>query len=233
LARLRAVENDPPGLAARNWLAKVNQLKKRFEDTGSRIPELEFLTELDWLELANTKLETEADVRKAMGEIRKRGESYFVRRLQAALNDYMGANNGEWPSDVSQLKPYFTIPPDDAILQRWEIVSKAALPNQKFAGDWVIIEKSPADPEFDHRWTIDGPFSAGVGPYHSQPSKQDEEMEAIKKTLEPALKAYAEAHEGHEPQDPYKLQPYLTTPEQRAALEKVIELVAAKKSRGE
>jgi hypothetical protein len=239
LTRLTAEQKDPSGAVARNWLAKVNQLKQRFEGTpGAKIPELRFLSEADWLELANTRLETEADFRKDMGELRKRGESYFVKKLQAALNNYMRANDGRWPSDVSQLKVYFATSPDDAMLQRWEIVPKATFPNQEFASEQVIVEKSPDDREFDHRWTIDGPFSAGVGPYQHQPSNEEAQqladngkIEAARRTLDPALKAYAAAHDGKEPPDPYQLQPYLTTPDQRAALETVIEIIAAKKAR--
>jgi len=83
------------------------------------------------------------------------------------LNTYMGANNGQWPADVVQLKSYFNPPVEDDILQRWEIVPKTAFPGRDFAGDWVLTEKSPVDSEFDHLWTIDGPFSGGVGPYIS------------------------------------------------------------------
>jgi hypothetical protein len=241
LTRLKAEQKDPTGAVARNWLAKVNQLKQRFEGTpGAKIPELAFLSEVDWFELANTKLETEADYRKAMGELRKRAESYFVKKLQAALNNYMRANNGQWPSDISELKAYVASPTDADMLPRWEIVSKTKFPNQDFASDQVIVEKSPADREFDHRWTIDGPFSAGVGPYQHQPSSEEQQqltdvakIEAARKTLDSALQAYAAAHEGKEPPDPYKLQPYLTTADQRAALDTIIEIIAAKKARGE
>src|SRR6266581_8350791 len=48
-----------------------------------------------------------------------------------------------------------------------ELVPKTAFPGRDFAGDWVLTEKSPVDSEFDHLWTIDGPFSGGVGPYIS------------------------------------------------------------------
>jgi hypothetical protein len=126
------------------------------------------------------------------------------------------------------------------MLQRWEIVSKTMFPNQSFASDQLIVEKSPADREFDHRWTVDGPFSAGVGPYQHQPTSEEAQqladngkLEAARSVLDPALKAYAAAHNGKEPPDPYQLQPYLTSPDQRAAWEAIIEIIAAKKARGE
>jgi RNA polymerase sigma factor (sigma-70 family) len=223
LAQVKAAgTGDPTELAAKSWLSRVNALRQRLENLpGAKIPELQFLNENDWLEIANTKLETEADYRRTLAEIRKRAEGYFVKRLQPGLKAYMLANNGQWPPDLAQLRPYFNPPVDDTILERWEIVSKDAFPGREFAGDWVITEKAPVDEAFDHRWTIDGPNSAGVGPYQYQPS----EGETLKLALEPALKAYAEANGGKEPVDPSQLQPYLTTPAQRVALERLIQMV--------
>jgi hypothetical protein len=40
-------------------------------------------------------------------------------------------------------------------------------------------------------------------------------------TLAPALKAYAAAHDGQMPKNPSDLLPYLTTPEQQAAFQKL------------
>ncbi len=182
LARLKAGDPaDPTEQAAQSWLKRVNQLKRRLDETpGAGIPELRFLEPFDWLELArNSKLETDADYRKALGEIRKRAEGYFTKMFQSALSQYMRANNGQWPADLSQLKPLFDPPVDDAILQRWQIVSKNALPNQQFAGDWVLTEKNPVDEEYDHRWTIDGPGSGGVGPYHYQPPETQEGIQTL------------------------------------------------------
>jgi hypothetical protein len=138
----------------------------------------------------------------------------------------MGANNGQWPADLVQLKSYFNPPVEDDILQRWEIVPKTAFPGRDFAGDWVLTEKSPVDSEFDHRWTIDGPFSGGVGPYNYQPSEMQMELQTLKTTLEPALKAYSAANGGKEPHDPYQLQPYVIDSTQQTALERIIQIAA-------
>lgn len=58
-----------------------------------------------------------------MSKARGWAENGFVNdRLKPALQGYAKANNGQFPSDLSQLKPYFNSVVDDAILQRWEIV---------------------------------------------------------------------------------------------------------------
>ncbi len=227
LARLRVTNSDnQTDTLASSWAAVAKQLKQRLEETPSaKIPELQLLDAADWLELArNAKLDTEAGYRSALAEVRKRAEGHFTRSFQSALNTFMGANNGQWPADLEQLKPYFNPPVDEAILQRWAIVPKTAFPGREFAGDWVLTEKSPVDPEFDHQWTIDGPFSGGVGPYHYQPSETDAELQTLKTKLEPVLKAYSAANAGKEPHDPYQLQPYAAEPTQSRALERLIEI---------
>jgi len=179
LAQLKAgSSNDQTDAAASSWLAVVKQLKQRLDETPqAKIPELQFLKPFDWLELAhNANLETDAGYREALDEVRNRAEGYFTKKFQSALNTYMGANNGQWPADVVQLKSYFNPPVEDDILQRWEIVPKTAFPGRDFAGDWVLTEKSPVDSEFDHRWTIDSPFCGGVGPYNYQPSEMQMEL---------------------------------------------------------
>ena len=223
---------DPTELAVKSWLKRIALLKQRLGKTPeANTPELRFLKALDWVEVAaNTTLKTDADYRKALAELRKRGGGYFVEQLHAALGKYMQANNGQWPTDVSQLEPYFAPPVERALWERWEIVSHTAFPGREFAGEWVLTEKATVDPEFDSRHTIDGPASAGVGPYRpygheEEPSGEVAEHLALKATLEPVLKAYRLANGGKEPGDPFQLQPYIANPTQQAALERIIEII--------
>ena len=210
-----SVQLDPTGSAALSWLKKVNLLKQRMEETQGQTPELRFLSEVDWLELANTRLDSESDIRTAMGEARKRGDEYCVKKFQKALDLFMQANQKQWPSEISQLTPYLDPTVDESILQRWQIVPKSTFSSRNFAGDSVITEKSPIDSEFDHRWTIDSPSSAGVVPY---------DVESMENTLAPVMKAYSAAHEGKEPGDPSQLQSFINGPEQQNALNKLLQL---------
>ena len=201
-------EADPTESEMKSWLARVNQLKQRLEQMPeAKIPEFQFLTEQDWLNAAKGKLETDEDYRGAFASLRGAGECKFSPMVQQALRQYLQANNGQFPTDLFQLQPYFKSPVDEAILQRYAIVPAQSLPNTKMGGDWVITQKARVDEEYDSIVGI-GPNGYGVSGPH---------------ILAPALKAFAAANNGQEPADPSQLLPYVTTPAQQAAVQKWIQ----------
>jgi hypothetical protein len=214
------------------WLKRIRLLKQRLEETPeARIPELQFLEDLDWVEVASkTELQTDTDYRQALAKLRDKGGSRFASKLGGPLGKYMQANNGQWPSDIFQLESYFDPPVDHALLERWEIVPKTAFPGREFATDWVITEKSAVDLEFDYRHIVDSPSSMSGGRWHpygyeEKPSQEEAERAALKATLDPIIQAYRLANGGAEPREGSRLQPYATTPEEQAALRRVLELM--------
>jgi RNA polymerase sigma factor (sigma-70 family) len=156
VTRFKNGANDETASAAKAWLEKVNNLKKRFEENPTaKIPEMQFLTEQDWLNAASKKLETDADYRRASAALRNAAESKFDVVYQQALQKYLDANNNQFPTDVSQLQSYFNPPIDEAILQRWKLIPTDGNASQGFAGgDSVLTEKAPVDELFDSRDTI-------------------------------------------------------------------------------
>src|SRR5262249_30080611 len=64
LAQLKTtIQNDPTESIAKSWLTRVNQLKQRLDQVPEQtIPELQFLTDQDWLNAVkdNKQLETDA-----------------------------------------------------------------------------------------------------------------------------------------------------------------------------
>ena len=142
-------ENDPTVIAVRNLVAKVNLLKQRLEETpNEKIPELQWITERDWLNaaLGTSELKTEDDYRWDLHNLFEAAEDKFGEMGYKALQKYMNANNGKFPTDLSQLQPYFDLPVDDAILQRYEIVPANAVPKAKDDGDgWLVAQKSHID----------------------------------------------------------------------------------------
>src|ERR671925_209700 len=51
--------NDPTETEMKSWLSRVNRLKEHLERTpGQKIPELQFVTEQDWLDAARGGLDT-------------------------------------------------------------------------------------------------------------------------------------------------------------------------------
>ncbi|MDQ6632318.1 MAG: hypothetical protein M3Y82_11295, partial [Verrucomicrobiota bacterium] len=206
----------------KSWLARVTQLKQRLDAMpDQKIPELKFVTEQDWLNAGRSKLDTEVDYRKALSQIRHAGENKVFNIFQPALKKYFEANNGQFPTDLSQLQPYFKAPVDEAILQRYEIAPSDKIPNLNMGGDWIITQKAPVDEEYDERVGI-GP--RGYGSTGSDSWKKADDLTSVIKILDPAMKAYATANNGKEPALLFQLQPYITTPEQKAALEKILKL---------
>jgi len=213
VTRLQNDANDPVGSAAKAWLAKVNRLKQRLEDTpGAKIPELQFLTEQDWLNVASKKLETDADYRRALASLRSAGEHKFGEMYQQAIQKYSQANNGQVLTDLAQLQPYFTSPVDDAILQRWQIEPSSQEGMIQLGGDSVIVEKAAVDDVFDSRDVI-GMYGNGNSSFLDL---------QIGQTLSPVYKAFSAANNGKSITDVSQLLPYAKTPEQQAALQREI-----------
>jgi hypothetical protein len=209
-----AVQADATQTAAQWWLGRVAQLKQRMEQTPTaQIPELQFVTEQDWLDAAKRELKTEADYRRALSAIRAAGEGKVVEQFQKALKKYVEANDEQFPKDLSQLQPYFDSPMDDAILQRWEIVPAKTVENIHLGGDAILTQKAPVDDVFDMRFVIGQEGNTGRVDFFWL-----ENGESPKSVYE----AYGAAHNGQGPDDVTQLKPYVTTPEQRAALEKLI-----------
>jgi hypothetical protein len=200
----------------------VNKLKQRLADTpNASIPEFQFLTEQDWLNAASGNLDTDADYRHALASLRSAAENNFAPMLQTALSQYMQANNGQFPTDISQLQSYFTSPVDDAILQRWEIAPASTVPNVGM-GDTMITERAAVDDMFDTRLVV------GPNGYGSTEFLESE----IRNTLMPVYEAYASANPNVNQSNygPSQLLPYATTPEQQAAVQKLIEQKALENS---
>jgi RNA polymerase sigma factor (sigma-70 family) len=213
VARLRNEIKDTADASAKALVAKMNKLKQRLAETpNATIPELQFVTEQDWLNAANGKLDTEADYRRALALLRSAGESKVGSMLKKALTGYMRGNNGQMPTDLAQLQPYFDSPLEDAILQRWEIASAATVKSLGLGGDVIITQKAPVDDVFDTRYGI-GPVGFGSTDFLSR---------EIAPTMNPVWEAFKAAHNGQWPDDVSQLQPYATTPEQQVALQKLM-----------
>jgi RNA polymerase sigma factor (sigma-70 family) len=214
------MSTDPAGAVAKSWLDRVNQLKDRAQQTpNARIPEFQFLTDQDWLDAAKNNLNTDEDYKKALSNLRNTAETEFINtELKAALNRYATANSGQFPTALSQLQQYFNQPVDDSVLQRWEIVPKSIMPNIG-VGDMIVTQVGPVDSDYDNRYAVGLTGWGTDGPDGWEDPTAETSLENI---LKPALNAYQAANNGMEPTDPSQIQPYLTTPEQQAALQKLM-----------
>ena len=167
------------------------------------IPELQFLTEQDWSNAVKNmqRLETDTDYRRALRELRSSAKKEFGGSIQNALVNYLQANSGQLPADVTQLKPFFGSNVDADLLQRYEMTQPG-----------VVSEKaSPLADQDDTYYQIsrDG-VAVTIGG-------------VAEKALGPALQAYTDAHNGQKPRDPSQLQPYIKTPAEQAALQNLLQ----------
>jgi RNA polymerase sigma factor (sigma-70 family) len=209
VTQFKTSEADPLNVKAKEWLTKINKLKQRLEESpGAKVPELQYLTDNDWLNAASGKLQTDADYRQALGRLRSAVENHLAGKIHDALVKYSEANNDQFPTDLAQLQSYFDPPIDPDMLDRWQILP---FKNSGLGGDFQITQKSTPDEMFDSRYTI------GVRGYGST----SDFFSLQEKILNPVYDAYMAANNGHRPLDHAPLLPYATTPEQQTLIQKL------------
>ena len=149
--------NEMLASMANFYSERVSQLKQLLETNPSeKIPELQFLTDRDWLWLAGRKMpDTEDGYRRVLSMTRLMAEQKFVNDLlNPALQQYAHDNNGRFPVDVSQLQSYFKSPIDDAVLQRWAVLPRNKLVKglqDQLGEDWYITQRAPVNRGLDQR----------------------------------------------------------------------------------
>ena len=208
---------DNPELegSLKTWASRAKQLKERLDQMPEkRIPEMRFLTDQNWFDaVKNSKqLTTDAEYRQALSDLRANAKGEFDRVLRKGLQGYMDANGGQLPTDLAQLKPYFSTPVDDSVLQRYQMLQTGNikdLPNQMLVGEVA----PPVDDEYDtvHKISMHGTTSSSVN------------------SLEAAIKEagiqYAQANQGALPTSPEQLTPYLKQPIDSSKIQDVLNKV--------
>jgi len=219
LAQLKSnASKNGTELADKAWLGRVGQLKQRLEQTPeAKIPELQFLTEQDWLYAANHTLDTDDDYHAAFADLRARGEGRFLDLADTALRKYLDDNNGRFPTDVSKLASYFENSSEvDILQQRYQIVPANNIPQADIdgkQGDWLITLKVQ---DSGSQW---GLGKAGV----SGTSAEDSDAMAILAPAMNAALAAAPQINGKKSITMEQVAQYLTTPEQKAAYHKLMQ----------
>ncbi|MEO5958842.1 MAG: hypothetical protein ABIR80_06975 [Opitutaceae bacterium] len=214
-------------------LARVNQLRKWLrENPTQKLPEFEFLTDTDWIEVVSAqsrraraaRSETDASaeaaeevfkVRDAARDLRLQAKLNFASLLHGALKSYAEANAGRLPPDFAQLAPFFVHPIPDAVLQRYEL--RASGPVEAVpAGLPIIGEKTEA-----LAGTSDAPFAIypnGRSGSETFEFGDDSSLNPFELSPEMTLaigmanQAYRMAHDGTRPHDPAQLLPYFENP---------------------
>ena len=206
LAQARAVAQDPSAAEMNSWLERVKKLKDKLAQAPERaIPEYKLLTDQDWLDAVRDvkQLDTDADYDKALTELNNAAKREMGKSVQIALRAYSQANNGSLPADFSQLQPYFASAMDDSILQGYEftqpgtVASKAA-PLIDQSGNYYYSQ-----------------LKIGMDGISSSTTSED--------SLHQAIQSYLAANSGQTLTDPAQLLPYVTTPVEKTALQKILQ----------
>jgi RNA polymerase sigma factor (sigma-70 family) len=144
-----AGSNDPftqSVLALTQRAGELNHHLQRMPEKN--IPELQLLNENDWLSVAKeVSLQSEADVRQALSKLRNVAKHKFATYALNAVDKFIAANNGEFPTDIPQLKPYFEVPVEDAMLQRYQVLPPGDA--RSLRDNWVLGERTRVDPDYD------------------------------------------------------------------------------------
>jgi hypothetical protein len=151
VAQMKAAENEPLDTAAKAWLAKISKLKQRVEETpGAKIPEMQYLTDKDWIDVAkDADLTIKGGIRMALSGLRLKAVMNFAPQVEKALGKFAYAHGGQLPEDFSELKPYFDPPVDDAILGRYRMLTNGNLRTIPTSTDVVV--DSVVDKDYDCR----------------------------------------------------------------------------------
>lgn len=242
-----ATATDPSRVAQTNaWLANVKRLKQSFADFPAQsIPELKLLTELDWLTLARTlSADSELEWRKARSAARTQAIKRFTPSLGAALRAYTATHDGNLPTKVAQLLPYFATPIDPDLLQRYTMTASG---NIRTMHGEAVGERAAVDEEFDPRYSVsatgatssfnswaealyDRAATQAVSDFAAANNGQKPKTAAAAlpyvhdPTIRPIVEARVRFDQDHPKEVPSNLQlrPYVTEPAATAFLEKLI-----------
>lgn len=134
---------------------RVQWLKDLFAANPSQaVPELKYLNEAKWRGLVEyDQHNKDPDNTQLLSSARTVAQADFMMlTLYPALAQFLKQNQGQFPTDLAQLQPYFTTPVDSATLQDWTILPMTSLqPELRIEGDWAITQKAPVNSALDQR----------------------------------------------------------------------------------
>ncbi len=151
--------------AAKSWLNRVDQLKRYIElNPKVGIPEFQFLTDREWLVVADAGLETEkfqkeSEYDHAMQSLRIQAEMRFGQLVGSALRKYSATNGDKFPNNLSQLESYCEPTIWEILREHYEIKPASILPegvrqNIPVKFDWFVTRKQRVNSNSTSRLAI-------------------------------------------------------------------------------
>lgn len=92
------------------WIERVNSLAAYLKShPEKRIPQMDLLSDQEWLDVTKSDLESEADFREALGKLRGIARQKVALEIGRALKSAIAANGGSAPTDPLELAAH--LPP--------------------------------------------------------------------------------------------------------------------------
>ena len=147
-----------------SWVERTDRLLEYLLSRDNlQIPEMQFLTENDWLvAVKNSELKTEADFRKALSQLRRKAKGNMADKLQASFKSYMREHAGEPLTDLQKLIDFVEDPIEKEVFSRFEIDSSDNNPTgDDKKNEIVLIERDIADEFWDSQLFL-SPEGVGI-----------------------------------------------------------------------
>ncbi len=210
-ARDQSADADP---AIMKLAAKVALLKRKLAESPKRaIPEMRFLTDKDWADVAlGADLATEDGLRDAFSNLRGNAINTFLNdMMKDAMKRYLAANNNVAPASLSELTPFFNAPVTQDMLSNYQLLQTGEVDN---AADLVELTNHVDDAyDSNHGMSINGAHGGGYN--------------RVGDVIAKAGVNFIIANGGQLPTDPSQLQPYLSQPLDSATVQKYLSQYSA------
>ena len=130
------------------WIERYSRLQQYLaKNPTESIPEIQFANVSAWLNSIQSPINAESDLRNAAFMLRNQAQMKFCGFIADAVRQYEQANNGRFPTDVSQLIPFCDSSVGSTIVALYEVVPASTVEDPKFHtdGDWIIKRKTLAN----------------------------------------------------------------------------------------
>ena len=127
------------------WLGRVHRLSAYLDQhPEKRIPQMDLLTADDWLDVTRQKLDTEADVRAAIGRLRGFARAKIAHEIGKALGQAIAAGDGHVPVDPQALAPYLPSNISPIVLQQLSINLSGKIEGLRTTDQFYLVD-TPID----------------------------------------------------------------------------------------
>jgi hypothetical protein len=138
VSTLSAPRPSPPAVLD-GRVALLRQLLAELPAQG--LPELRLLAPADWIAVARAhELDSAADIRLALADLRAVARRAFAPHLQEALRRFVAASGGQSPATTAELEPLLTPPATPDMLARYDLIPAGEAGHK----DGYLLQEKPS-----------------------------------------------------------------------------------------